>query len=311
MRSQLLILSLLIFAAAPARAAECRHKVSIISWNVQTFGNIKPERRAVAAKAYRAVFSTAVAVAAIQEIASRPGLDTFMRLIPGATAQWSASFDDTSDSQDNAIVYRSRAVRATASGFLFTKDGKPDFSKAVHPVRWTHIYAGGFDFTLLSLHLTFKEGQAEESKKELYHVLDWLRAYLKDPENDKDVIIAGDFNLPSDKGKILSARARDGKWLMLNSMIREYGGQYFEGDNALYVLVDDPTSRPQKKPANNYDHFILTKSAFKRLLGVGRAPIRLVDAADAASAAKVSDHYPISATFCADPASGGFVALKP
>jgi hypothetical protein len=51
--------------------------------------------------------------------------------------------------------------------------------------------------------LTFKEGNAAESKREMKNVLDWLDVYLKNPKNDPDVIIAGDFNLASDEGKPL------------------------------------------------------------------------------------------------------------
>ena len=49
-----------------------------------------------------------------------------------------------------------------------------------------------FDFLILSLHLTFKGGDASASKKEFFAVLDWIKEYLQLANHDPDIIIAGD-----------------------------------------------------------------------------------------------------------------------
>lgn len=282
---------------APSYAEDCEASFRLVSWNIQTFGDVSDKRLKVIKPAYAAVLSTDVFVLASQEIANEGGLGLFTSLLPGGT--WKASFEDTPDSQDNGIFFKVGHATMTAQGFLFVnpKTGKPEKTKAVHPIRWAHLRVNDFDFMLLSLHLTFKSGDARASKAELFALLDWLKDYLKRPDHDPDIIIAGDYNLPSDKGKGLSQRSNVKSWLPIESMINEHG-TFVEDSNRLLVLIDEPTSRPDKKPANNYDHFIMTQSAFKKLIRAGRVPITLIDATDKGKDGRVSDHYPIEAVFC-------------
>lgn len=259
-----------------------------MSWNVQTFGNIKPEREAVIRKAYGAAISSNVYVLAVQEVANRGGMDTLLRLLPGGTQQWSASFEDTPDGQDNAIAYRRECATVTAQGFLFPDEqGLPDRAKARHPIRWATLKTGRFDYTLLSLHLTFQGGDAASSAAELGYVLDWAVARLNAPQPSGDFIITGDFNLPTVRGKELSKRAKDKKWLTLEPLLKANGA------GALTVLVDEPTSRAHKQPGNNYDHFIVSPGLKGKVVRAARVPAALVDGADHGSAAAVSDHYPV------------------
>lgn len=280
-------------------SSSCAKTFELVSWNVQTFGAMDAKRLALIKPAYKMVFSTSVIVFAAQEIAHDNGLKLFESLLPGGTTTWRASFENTPDSQDNGIFFRIDQSTITAQGFLFAnkKTGKPDRAKAIHPVRWSHVKVDGFDFLLLSLHLTFKEGDAAASKKEFFAVLDWLKAYTQSANNDPDIIITGDFNLPSEKGKAFSDRHAEKKWLPLEGMIQEHGF-FIEGPKKLHVLVDEPTSRPQKKPANNYDHFIVSESVFKRLVSVGRIPREFIDSADVGKSGRISDHYPVEAVFC-------------
>lgn len=283
----------------PLWAQKCEKSFKLISWNVQTFGDVNPRRQALIRSAYAAVFSTSAIVFAAQEIAHERGRALLENLLPGGEPAWQASFTNTPDSQDNGIFSQVNRATITAQGFLFAnkKTGKPEKSKAVHPVRWAHIRVDDLDFLLLSLHLTFKGGEASASKKEFFAVLDWIKDYLQSAGHDPDIIITGDFNLPSGNGKVLSARHSDKKWIALEDAIQEHGF-FADGANKLHVLVDEPTSRPQKKPANNYDHFVVSSSIRGRFLSAGRVRRELVDAADARKSARVSDHYPIEGVLC-------------
>jgi|GEM_PF-3484099 len=260
----------------------------MVSWNVQTFGNVKPERLEAARRAYAAVISTMVCVMAVQEIANDKGLALFESALPGGASAWTASFSDTPDSQDNAIFVRKGCASIKADGLLFQEG--PDVNAARHPIRWARIASeGGSDFTLLSLHLSFEGGNTEAAEREMNAVLDWLSVYTKNPANG-DVVIAGDFNLPSRQGKALSARGKSASWPAVDELIEKHGGQ------RLSVLVDEPTSRPKGVPQNNYDHFVVTDSMLARLSSARRADIALVDGAEAPGGrAKVSDHYPVEA----------------
>jgi len=271
----------------------------IVSWNVQNMGEISSARRQVASEAYHAVITTDVALVAVQEIINPKGLSVLLDLFPGATVQWGASFEDTPSSHDNGLFYRTAVATITAQGFLYADvvSKKPNRSKVLHPARWAHVRVDDFDFTIISLHLTYKQGDTKESKRELLNILAWLEQYFKDPNNDPDVILAGDFNLPSSKGKALSKRKKEASFMTLDSIIQEHG-KFLAGPRKLSVLIDEPTSRSRKGAGNNYDHFILTQSALERLISADRVPMEIVDKVDAGKDVRVSDHYPIVATFC-------------
>lgn len=292
-------LAVLLLGDAIGSSAECTSSLSIISWNVQNMGEISSPRRQVASEAYRAVIATDVAVVAVQEIINTKGLAVLLDLFPGATGQWKASFEDTASRYDNGVFYRVAVTTVTAQGFVGgdVPSKKPNRSKVLHPARWAHIRVDDFDFTIISLHLTYKQGDTEESKRELMNILDWLDQYFKDPKSDPDVILAGDFNLPSSKGKPLSKRRKEATFMTLESIIQGHG-KFFAGPHKLSVLIDAPTSRSRKGPANNYDHFILTQSVLERLISADRLPIDIVDKVDAGKDVRVSDHYPVMATFC-------------
>ncbi len=275
-------------AAEKAASSAAGGAYELVSWNVQTFGNVKPERLEAARRAYAAVISTMVCVMAVQEIANDKGLALFESGLPGGPTAWTASFSDTPDSQDNAIFVRKGCASIKADGLLFQEG--PDINAARHPVRWARISSeGGSDFTLLSLHLSFEGGNTAAAEREMDAVLDWLAVYSKDPAN-RDVVIAGDFNLPSRQGKALSARGKSASWPAVEELIEKHGGQH------LTVLVDEPTSRPKGVPQNNYDHFVVTDSMLARLASPRRAEIALVDGAETPGGrARVSDHYPVEA----------------
>jgi len=280
-------------------AEKCLNQTSIISWNVQTFGNLAPARKAVCVEAYRNVISSHVTVLAVQELINQKGEALFLSLLPGASQQWGVSFEDTSSSHDNGVFYRAAVATITAQGFVYgdTPSKKPDRSKVLHPARWAHIRVDDFDFTIVSLHLTYQKGDTRESKREMLNILDWLVQYFKDPKSDPDVILAGDFNLPSSKGKPLSKRKKEASFMTLESIIQEHG-KFLTGPRKLSVLIDEPTSRSRKGAGNNYDHFILTQSVLERLISADRVPVEIVDKVDAGKDVRVSDHYPIVTAFC-------------
>jgi endonuclease/exonuclease/phosphatase family metal-dependent hydrolase len=54
----------------------------------------------------------------------------------------------------------------------------------------------GFDFTLVVVHLkAYSDPRSTSIREEELSLLgQWVQTYLDDPENDRDLIIAGDFN---------------------------------------------------------------------------------------------------------------------
>jgi exonuclease III len=286
----LIIALLTIFACSKSKEPE-EFQFTIISWNVQTFGDLNENRQPFFKDILPELMKEDNCILVAQEVANDDGCNYMLQYLPGGDPVWDYSFQNTSDSQDNGIWYNSRKVSLNSEGFVFN-----DPDKARHPIRWAHISVRGFDFTVFSLHLTFQGGNAEAQKEELIHLLDYLVEYFNDPDNDPDVIICGDFNLATDQGKPLSDRADDDSWITINEILNEHDA-FDDGPNQLWVYVPHPTSRPNKVPANNYDHFIISNSLKDNLVKSERCETYLVDNLDLNSTYRVSDHYPIYAIF--------------
>ncbi len=301
-----LVIAALIAAAAPQidniteyfdteeaieTAAEETRQFTVVSWNVQTFGNLNVNRQPFFENILPELMGNSSCILAAQEVANDKGRDFMLQYLPGGDLVWDYSFENTSDTQDNGIWYNADMVSMDSDGFVFS-----DPEKAKHPIRWAHLTIDGFDFTVFTLHLTFQGGDAEAQKKELFALLDYFVTYFENPANDPDVIICGDYNIATDTGKPLSNRASEANWTTINEMFREHDA-FDDGPNQMHIYVDLPTSRPSKKPANNYDHIIISSSLLDNLVISARCDTALIDDQDLNASARVSDHYPVYATF--------------
>ncbi len=274
-------------AAPPAAAGGAGEVFSIVSWNVQTFGTrIKAARRQASADVIARIFGDPKAlVFAAEEIANAKAADTLKGELERA-GRWTADFEDSSDSQDNGFFVRSGA-RVECSGFLYG-----DRALSRHPARAAQIRVGDLDFTLVTVHLAYVHGHADASIEELRAVLRWVQGELARRGADPDVIIAGDFNLPTRAGKRASERSGRGDWTPVEDVLDEFPGLQ------MTALVDEPTSRERGQPANNYDHFIVSRHLLETAYVQGsarRLPESVVEDVEAQDGAQVSDHFPIEA----------------
>jgi endonuclease/exonuclease/phosphatase family metal-dependent hydrolase len=278
---------------APAPAAPSGPVVRLVSWNLQTFGkHIQAGRRRASEKAMESVFSDPESkLLAAQEIADDDGADIVQAELPQGGGRWTRSFENSADSQDNGFFARDGA-RIECSAFLF-----PDRARSRHPARAAHVRVGELDFTIVTLHLAYDHGHADHAFQELRNVLDWLRVRGARPGADPDVIIAGDFNLPTRAGKPASRRSGDPHWQPIDDVLAEYS------DLALIPLVDEATSRQDGQAANNYDHFVISRHLADTAYVAGsaaRMPQASLEAIEAAEGARISDHFPISAELRVD-----------
>lgn len=255
----------------------------IISWNVQTLGKkaSKGKKDALRLGLGRALAGAGSAILAAQEIANDKGAETLSRQLPNEGRGWTMSFEDTSDAMNNAI-YTGPGVRLDCSGNL-------NLEGVQHPPHMAHITVGDADFTLLSVHLSYAKGDASASADELKIIMAWVRAQAAKPGADPDFIIAGDFNLPTGKGKELSTRSGDRSW----EPIEEALGPGFT------ALVDEPTSRHgREEAANNYDHFLVSDDFLnEELVVAGAVNEAEVVMAEKETGTRASDHFPIALTF--------------
>lgn len=288
--------------------AKRRSIFRILSWNVQTFGKINPERQA-AFEMLSEMFSTqrSSKILAVQEVANDTGSGKFSDLLPGGEERWNKTFQNTNSAQDNGF-FTQKSVIVNCEEFLFAREDEDGEwrrrrGKAMNPARAAHMRYGDFDFTLISLHLTFQKGDTSASAEEFRNVLRWLEDYFDNPDNDPDVILAGDFNLTTRAGASKSGKP------VIEEIIEDFPtfrrtynaeGEHIKRATELYALVDVPTSRFKGAPRNNYDHFIVSGDVFNEEFMQGSAgpiPSNFIEAAEKAHNVYVSDHLPISAGF--------------
>ncbi len=255
----------------------------LISWNVQILGRkaSKARKEALRLGLGRALQGAGATVFAAQEVANDAGAGILARQLPDGGRDWQTSFANTPNPQDNALYFNS-GVQVNCAMALNIPGVKS-------PPRMAHVQVGDADFTVLSVHLSYAKGDASVSAAELALILAWTRAKMAEPGADQDLVIAGDFNLPTRRGRTLSARSRERSW----SPIEDILGDGFE------ALIDAPTSRSGREAAvNNYDHFIVSRHFADSILVVAGA----VDEAEIALAeretgTRASDHFPIAMTF--------------
>lgn len=264
--------------AAPA--APAGETARVVSWNVQAVGRSLPRKRKEALRlaVSRLLAGQTPTVFAAQEVANDAGSRALTRMLPDEGRGWTVSFQNTSAPMNNAVY--------AGPGVVVACGGNLELEGVVHPPHMAHVSVGAADFTLVSVHLTYAKGDASASLAELDRILAWAREQAARPGVDPDFVIAGDFNLPTRKGKVASARAGSQAWTPLEDAL---------GDDFV-PLVDEPTSRSGRGgAANNYDHFLVSSDfAAEELLDAGVLDVAAVHAAESEGGSRTSDHYPIA-----------------
>ena len=135
---------------------------------------------------------------------------------------WETVFSDyITDAGGNkeriAYIYDTRAVQFT--GMAAETDGprkknrktgvyEPQFSWWRKPYM-ASFKSGNFDFVALSVHIQW--GTVKSREKELEELANWVKSYQKDEYRvDRDVILMGDFNIPSFTSKLYKAISKYG-----------------------------------------------------------------------------------------------------
>lgn len=279
--------------------------LGVVSWNIQVGGtssSVSATRPAMVRSALARLFGGTFHILAAQEISGIANSEVLTGLLPGGAESWIALFADTSDSQDNGF-WMKRSVSASAFSTLFSNSttdssGRSlfDVSRTTHPPVVATFRIGDFDFTLITVHLTFADGRTAESAREFQHVLDYLDSYFSQPHADPDVIIAGDFNIPT----LLSGQVGSGG-VFLDSIF-EKDPRFQTGNRRLVATGHELTSRSSADqgglPRNSYDHFILSIDTLEELIQARRVETEVLTADPADPEVRLaSDHFPIIALF--------------
>ena len=279
--------------------------LGVISWNIQVGGTTTAAgslRPPMVQSALGTMFGGTYQVLAAQEIPNSDSAQFLRTLLPGGESAWRSAFEDTTDSMDNGFWYGTSVVLRDSFALLTTdlRDSVGrlivDPSRALHPPQVAQFQAGAFDFTLITVHLTFADGDTSESVRELVAILDYLDWYFNQPDHDPDVIICGDFNTPS---TLSGQTGRNGITL---DQVFEHDPRFQVGERRFVVTVHDPTSRRTATngggPANNYDHCVLSADTTEEFIQARRVDTNiLTDHAEDPEVRLTSDHFPIAAFF--------------
>jgi len=277
--------------------------LALVSWNIQV-GDTSPSASALrppqVEMALATLFGGTYQLLAAQEISSQAHADKLRDLLPGPASGWTTSFTDTTSTMDNGFWFKSSVTARADTAILHTGATDPvgryliDPLRAKHPPRIGHFTIGDFDFTLITLHLTFESGATAESAREFRAVLDYLDAYFNTTGHDPDVIITGDFNMPSQ----LSGQSG----ITIDGLL-DSDPRFQTGDRRLVVTVHERTSRSSSgQPTNNYDHLILSADCMEEFVQARRVDTNILlersgEVQPDGARRLTSDHFPIVAFF--------------
>lgn len=291
--------------------------LGLLSWNIQVGGTSTdpgalrpPMVQAALARAFGGTYK----ILAAEEIPNSTSAEYLRTLLPRSTGPWSSVFLDTSDPMDNGTWIRNSVV-VRDSFTLFANENQnsagelaAESSKAEHPPQVAQFAVGDFDFTLLTVPLTFANGNTSESATEMRHILDYLAWYFDQADHDPDVLICGDFNMPS---RLSGTTGRSG--ITLDQVIAA-DPRFSAGERRFVVTVHEPTSRNSATnggmPVNNYDHCVISANATKGLIQARRVMTNiLTDDPQDPESRLTSDHFPVIALFRTQ-GSGIFLDFK-
>jgi uncharacterized protein (TIGR03437 family) len=278
--------------------------LALVSWNTQIGGtDTSPGalRPPMVQAALARMFSGTYQILSAQEIPNNDSANLLTSLLPGGTANWRESFFDSTDDMDNGFWFRNGTVLRDA--FLLNTTNQMESGKivtnpalALHPPQVAQFEINDFDFTLINVHLTFADGDTAESARELRSILDYLDWYFNQTDHDPDVVVCGDFNMPS----LLSKQQGRGG-ISLDSVFQQ-DPRFQQGERRFVVTVHEPTSRSAVSdggmPASNYDHCVLSADTLKAFIEARRVDTTiLTDNPDDPEQRLTSDHFPIVAFF--------------
>jgi len=279
--------------------------LGLLSWNTQVGGTSTDpgaQRPPMVKSALSRAFAGTYSLLAAEEVPNTSSAQFLQTLLPGRSTNWTTNFFDSSDPMDNGTWFRNAAILRDSFALFTTGaqnvDGSSsaDTTKAEHPPQVAQFAVGDFDFTLITVHLTFAGGDTSESAREMRNILDYLDWYFTQPDHDPDVLICGDFNTPS----LLSGTSgKDG--ITLDQIINS-DPRFQTGERRLAVTVHEPTSRNSATsgglPVSNYDHCIVSANALNAFIQARRVATNvLTDDPQDPEARLTSDHFPIVAFF--------------
>lgn len=185
--------------------------LNIATWNIREFGKV---RRSEAAIHYIAEILGQFDLISLVEL--RDDITDLGRVLKILGPYWRVVYSDMiPDAGGNrerlAFLYDKRAVAFTGMAANVNPPRKKSGSEYVPEFTWwrspymASFSAGNFDFLVLVTHIRWGDKQADRIP-ELRSLAEWVDLKRRqETSEDKDILVMGDFNIPSNKGALFEA----------------------------------------------------------------------------------------------------------
>ncbi len=190
--------------------------LNIATWNIREFGK-KP--RLEGSLHYIAEILGQFDLISVVEL--RENVSELAQVIAYLGPYWDVVYSDyVQDAGGNhervAFIFDRRAVTFTGYAGNIASPRKKKGAEYVSEISWwrppyaASFRAGNFDFVLLAAHIRWGRSEKERTR-ELTLLSDWVGKRQKSgPFDDKDVIVIGDFNIPSMDSPLYDAVVESG-----------------------------------------------------------------------------------------------------
>jgi len=203
--------------------------INVATWNIRDFGK-RPRREA--AIHYIAEIIGQFDLVAIVEV--RDNLTDLMKVMPILGPYWDCVYSDAildlgGNRERVCYVYDKRAVTFNGLAAEASPPRAKQGSEWLSKFSWwrapyiASFKSGNFDFIAFTTHVRW--GESLESRRvELENLANWIDAKIKEKNcEDKDIIVMGDFNIPSRDDALFQAITSKGLAIPKGLLKEEFG----------------------------------------------------------------------------------------
>ncbi len=190
-------------ATAKIPPSQLDETLNIATWNIRELGK---KRRSDAAIHYIAEIIGQFDLVGLVEV--RENLDDLNRILPILGPYWDAIYSDAildfgGNRERICYVYDSRAVRFNGMAAEASPPRQKRGTEYINDNSWwrapyvASFKAGNYDFLAFTTHVRWGDDTASR-QTEIQGLANWLGAKAQEKyAEDKDIIVMGDFNIPS------------------------------------------------------------------------------------------------------------------
>jgi len=276
-------------AAAKIPSSKIDETFSLATWNIREFGKA---RRSEAAIHYLAEILGQFDLIGIVEL--RDDLTDLGRVLKILGPYWRVVYSDMiPDAGGNrerlGFIYDKRVV--TFNGLAAEANApraKKGFEYLPEKSFWRSPYmasfrSGNFDFIVLTVHIRWGDSDAAR-RQEIEMLADWIEAKrLEKTSEDKDLIVMGDFNIPSREDALFKAITKHG--LQVPRALLGAHGTNLEKDKRYDQILHHPIYPESFTKAGGELDFFGDESRIKELFPGGMTKEKFTY--------QLSDHLPL------------------